>query len=256
MFVTFFFYRNVQASSTLYVVRTIASAVCDVLTNTEALVCLELENVLFDEQSLDALISGVSVNQTLQHFSLAYSRMGDNACLALCRVLRDKPNMRSVNLSGCCLSPASGLHGLADLIKKQQMKRHEECWAHSLRVRSPNPDLMQGLRRLTLNDNAELRDEGVADLLESLKDDMYVKALDIQNCGLTDRGAQLALSTLMVNDAIVVLDIRKNASISSAALETVMTQLCANNADKLETKQWKWTKLDLERPHESLITLA
>jgi len=241
--------------TTLYVVRLIATSIHEVLINTTALVCLELENVLFDEHALGILITGIDTNQTLQHLSLAYSRIGDSACLTLCRILRDKPNIRSVNLSGCCISRKSATSGLLDMIKKQQVKRHEECWAHSLRYRSANPDIMHGLRRLTLNDNAAIGDAGIADLFESLKDDYYVKAVDLQNCGLTDRGAQLALSTLMINDSLVVLDVRKNAAISSAMLEAIMTRLYENNVKKTETKQWKWTKLGRENVFESSCTL-
>lgn len=236
-------------------VRLIATSVYEILINTTALVCLELENVLFDEQALGTLISGIDTNKTLQHLSLAYSRIGDEACLSLCRVLRDKPNIRSVDLSGCSLSRASAKSGLLDVIKKQQVKRHEECWAHSLRYRIANPDIMHGLRRLTLNDNTAIGDAGVADLFESLKDDLYVKAVDLQNCGLTDRGAQLALSTLMINDSLVVLDVRKNSSISSAMLEAIMTRLYENNVNNTETKQWKWTKLGRENVFESSCTL-
>ncbi|XP_003245035.1 centrosomal protein of 78 kDa [Acyrthosiphon pisum] len=247
--------KNILAASTLYVVRLIATSVYEVMINTTALVCLELENVLFDEQALGTLISGIDANQTLQHLSLAYSRIGDDACLSLCRVLRDKPNVRSVDLSGCSLSRSSAKSGLLDVIKKQQVKRHEECWAHSLRYRTANPDIMHGLRRLTLNDNTAIGDAGVSDLFESLKDDLYVKAVDLQNCGLTDRGAQLALSTLMINDSLVVLDVRKNAAISSAMLEAIMTRLYENNVNKKETKQWKWTRLGRENIFESSCTL-
>jgi len=107
---------------------------------------------------------------------------------------------------------------------------------------------------LTLNDNTGLGDAGAADLFESLKDDLFVKAVDLQNCGLTDRGAQLALSLLMVNDSLVVLDVRKNVSVSSAMLETVMGRLCANNVDRPETKQWTWTRLGREIVFDSSST--
>jgi len=248
------FFRNVLAVTTLYVVRLIATSIHEVLINTTALVCLELENVIFDEQALETLIAGIDTNQTIQHLSLAYSRIGNEACLTLCRTLRDKPNIRSVDLSGCCLNRESAASGLLNVIKKQQVKRHEECWAHSLRHRIANPDIMHGLRRLTLNDNTAIGDAGVADLFESLKDDYYVKAVDLQNCGLTDRGAQLALSTLMINDSLVVLDVRKNSNISSAMLEAIMTRLYENNIKKTETKKWKWTKLGRENVYESSCT--
>lgn len=236
----------------------IASSVCEVLVNSNALVCLELQNVPFDEQMLDVLISGVKANRTLQHLSLAYCRIGDNACLALCRVLRNKPNVWSVDLSGCSLSSTSTTgYGLVDLIKKQQIRRHEECWAHSLRYRSADPNIMQGLRRLTLNDNTGLGDDGVADLFEVLKDDLFVKALDLQNCGLTDRSGQLAFSTLLVNDTLVVLDVRNNGVMTSRLLEMIMMRLYKNNVHKAETNEWKWTKICRDKVQaESSNTLA
>lgn len=243
--------RNIPASGTLYVVREIASAVREILLGSHALVCLQLENVLFDDRSLEILISGVSANHELQHLSLAHSRIGDNACVTLCRILRNKPNILSVDLTGCSLSQISADAGLVDMIKKQQFKRHEECWAHSLRWRSANPNAMHGLRRLTLNDNTGLGDDGVAEIFESLKDDLYLKAIDLQNCGLTDRGARLALSTLMINDTLIILDVRKNAFISSAMLEAIMVRLYENNTNNPETQQWKWTKLNREHINES-----
>lgn len=240
------FFRNIPASGTLYVVRLIASSVKEILFNSPTLICLELVNILFDDQALETLISGVKANQTLQNISLAYCRIGDIACEKLCKIIRDKPNIRSIDLTGCALTQISLEKGLVDLIKKQQVKRHEECWIHSLRSRPADPDIMHGLRRLTLNDNPILGDDGLAALLESLKDDLYLKALDLQNCGLTNRGAELALSTLMINDTLVVLDIRKNSLVTSSMLESIMFRLFENNLNKSETKTWKWIKLGRE----------
>ncbi|XP_050436538.1 centrosomal protein of 78 kDa [Adelges cooleyi] len=243
--------KNTSASSTLYVVNTIAGCLCEMLSKSHALLCLEVENIMFDCHALKRLLTGISANSTLQHLSLAYCRLGDDDCVSLCRTLRDKPNVRSLDLTGCALSPFAGKNGVVDLIKKQQVRRHEECWVHSLRSRSANPDAMQGLRRLTLNNNPTLGDNGVADLLESLKDDFYVKAVDVQNCGLTDRGAQLALSTLMVNNTLVVLDLRRNPNVSGSMLDTIMTRLYENNTDVEETKRWKWTKLRKDNAFKS-----
>lgn len=238
-------------------VRLIASSIKELLINSQTLICLELINVLFDEQSLETLISGVKANQTLQNISLAYCRIGDVACESLCQIIRDKPNIRLIDLTGCALTQISLEKGLVNLIKKQQVKRHEECWVHSLRSRTADPDIMHGLRRLTLNDNPRLGDEGLAALLESLKDDLYLKAVDLQNCGLTNRGAELALSTLMINDTLVVLDIRKNTLVTNIMLESIMFRLLKNNQNKTETKIWRWIKLGQESfPEQSLCSLA
>jgi len=246
--------------STAYVVREIAATVGQTLADSAALVCLELENIPFDDRALDTVVSGVAASRTLQHLSLANCRAGDRACVTLCRALRDLPNVRSVDLTGCALSRAAvaGPGGLADLIKRQQYKRHEECWAHSLRSRSANPDAMLGLRRFTLNDNPALGDDGIAALLEPLMDDRYIKAIDAQNCGLTDRGARRALATLTINDTLVVLDLRNNARVSGRALDTVMGQLYENNTGRPDARHWKWTKVDRWRttPADSSATLT
>lgn len=109
-------------------------------------------------------------------------------------------------------------------------------------------------RRLTLNDNDGLGDGELADVFESLKDDMFLKAVDLQSCGLTDRGAQLALSALSVNDELIVLDLRKNALVSAAMLDTVMISLYKNNENKPETKLWKWTRLARDIVYEPSST--
>ncbi|VVC34654.1 Leucine-rich repeat,Leucine-rich repeat, cysteine-containing subtype,Centrosomal protein of 78kDa [Cinara cedri] len=235
--------KTVVASCTLFVVHLIANSVYDVLVNSHVLVCLELQNILFDDQALEILFSGIKASHTLQHLSLSHCRIGDAACLNLCRVLRDKPNIRSIDLSGCSLSSVATTNGLVEIVKKQQVRRNEECWTHSLRYRSANPDIMHGLRRLTLNDNTGLGDDGVIDLFEVLKDDLFIKAIDLQNCGLTDRSGRVALSMLLINDTLVLLDVRNNDVISAAVLEFIMARLHQNNVSNSETEEWKWTKL-------------
>ncbi|XP_050527846.1 centrosomal protein of 78 kDa [Daktulosphaira vitifoliae] len=233
-------------SNVLDVTNIIANSLHQMLVKSLAITCLELQNILFTTDALEVLIIGIKNNENLQHLSLAYCRISDNECISLCRILKDKPNLRSLDLTGCSLSPLAAELGLQVLIKKQQMKRHEECWIHSLRSRYANPDVMHGIRRLTLNNNSTLGDYGATFLLEILKDDFYVKALDIQNCGLSDHGAQMALSTLMVNNTLVILDLRKNINISTSMLEKIMSRLYENNINKEDMKKWKWTKLGSE----------
>lgn len=229
-------------SGTAYVVHETAEAVRQLLANTRALVYLELDNVPLDERAAETLADGVSANRTLEHLSLARCRAGDRACRALCRVLRGRPNVLSVDLSACSLTGAAAA-GVTDLVKVQRTRRDEECWAHSLRSRTADPDAMHGLRRITLNGNSGLGDRGLADLLEALKDDQYVKALDAQDCGLTDRGARLALAALAVNDTLVVLDVRRNDAVSGPLLAAVMGRLYENHAGRTDVEQWKWTRL-------------
>lgn len=59
------------------------------------------------------------------------------------------------------------------------MKRHNEAWRDSLRYRRPDLDRMPGIRRITINNNPMLGDQGAGLLAEALKDDLWLKGLGI-----------------------------------------------------------------------------
>ena len=61
------------------------------------------------------------------------------------------------------------------LAQHQAMKRHNEAWRDSLRYRRPDLDRMTGIRRITINNNPMLGDQGAALLAEVLKDDLWLK---------------------------------------------------------------------------------
>lgn len=50
-------------------------------------------------------------------------------------------------------------------------------------------------------------------------------ALDIQNCNITEQTATKVLQMLKINTALVILDIRQNAEISSESLSKVRATL-------------------------------
>uniref|UniRef100_K1PWY1 Centrosomal protein of 78 kDa n=1 Tax=Magallana gigas TaxID=29159 RepID=K1PWY1_MAGGI len=59
------------------------------------------------------------------------------------------------------------------------MKRHNEAWRDSLRYRKPDLDRMPGIRRITINNNPMLGDQGAGLLAEALKDDLWLKDRDV-----------------------------------------------------------------------------
>lgn len=83
-------------------------------------------------------------------------------------------SVTSLDFTGCGLTWKSA-ETLADVVKHQAMLRHNEAWQDSLRYRKPDLDRMTGLRRITLNCNPMLGDEGAQALAEVLKDDLWVK---------------------------------------------------------------------------------
>ncbi|KAM3188255.1 hypothetical protein ACTXT7_000654 [Hymenolepis weldensis] len=76
------------------------------------------------------------------------------------------------------------------------LQRQGEVWKDSLRYQTPNLDAMGALRRLTLNNNNRIGNHGSKLLCEVLRDDHWIKAIDLQNCGLGDTAGQAWLDLL------------------------------------------------------------
>ncbi|XP_032722578.1 centrosomal protein of 78 kDa isoform X3 [Lontra canadensis] len=150
----------------------------------------------------------------------------------------------------CCLSISSALKNLelnglvlrerdlTALTKYQTMRRHEEIWAESLRYRRPDLDCMAGLRRITLNCNTLIGDLGASAFAESLSEDLWLRALDLQQCGLTNEGAKALLKALETNRTLVVLDIRKNPLVDHSVMKAVIKKVLQNGRSAKSEYQW------------------
>ncbi|KER31702.1 hypothetical protein T265_02073 [Opisthorchis viverrini] len=133
------------------------------------------------------------------------------------------------------------------------------AWQDSLRYRCPALDQLGGLRRITLNDNPRLGDSGSIRIAESLFDDLWVKAVDLQACNLSDRSAMTWLrvltgtpSPMLVgkletsqlpeecrgNHSLAVVDLRRNPNISREILRAVTERALLNSEGKQTEFNW------------------
>uniref|UniRef100_A0A8C2XCR2 Centrosomal protein 78 n=1 Tax=Cyclopterus lumpus TaxID=8103 RepID=A0A8C2XCR2_CYCLU len=117
---------------------------------------------------------------------------------------------------------------MANIIKHQGMQRHGTAWAESLRYRKPQFEGMGGLRRVTLNCNTLIGDRGAAALAHEVAEDLWVKALDLQRCGLSNEGARRLLEALKTNTALCVLDIRSNPLIGKKLPQATLKWVLGN----------------------------
>ncbi|CAK1544748.1 unnamed protein product [Leptosia nina] len=200
---------------TNFMLSNLVEATSQLLSNTTLLTSLLLEGLPLKIPYLNPICEALLANNSLQHLYLPRCLIGDAGCLAICKAVRCLPNILTLDLSGCELTPL-GASYIADLIKYQKIHRYSENWVHTLRYRLPELDTMAGLRRITVNGNP-LGDQGVGKLLDVLADDLWIKALDVQSCGLSDDCAAMALQIMSSNTTLVVLDMRHN-SISSEFL--------------------------------------
>lgn len=145
--------------------------------------------------------------------------------------------MNRVNFTACNLTQ-EGAATLAALIKVQGLKRHNEAWKDSLRYGRPELDQMFGIRRITINSNPQIGDLGVKELAEAFKSDLWLKALDMQNCGITTQGADYLLDGLKFNAMMHVLDVRLNRQIDRDTLQKIMELVMINSSGSNTEYEW------------------
>ncbi|XP_055872685.1 centrosomal protein of 78 kDa-like isoform X2 [Biomphalaria glabrata] len=233
--------RKLPSIRSKEITHRLVKALKECLFVSPTLTCIELQGLALRERDIQVFVKGLLKSTVLRHVSLEYCRIGDLGLEVLCKGLKNTKNINSVNLTGCSLS-SRGAELLAAVIKHQGMQRHNEAWRDSLRYRRPDLDRMSGIRRITANNNPMLGDDGAKVLAEALKDDLWLKALDLQSCGIGATGAKSFLDVLRYNTTIVVLDLRMNPLINRELLHSVMEQLMLNC--KGEDSEYKWIKVE------------
>ncbi|XP_050679889.1 protein Cep78 homolog [Leptidea sinapis] len=221
---------------TNFMLNNLVEAISQLLVNTTLLSSLMLEGLPMKIPYLNPICETILLNNSLQHLYLPRCLIGDAGCQAVCNAVRCLPNILTLDLSGCELTPL-GVGYIAELVKYQKIHRYSENWVHTLRYRLPELDTMAGLRRITLCGNVQIGDVGAANILEVLADDLWIKALDLQNCGLSDEAGNAALQIMKSNTTLVVLDLRHN-SISNEHLAQLRSSLRDNERGPSDLYAW------------------
>ncbi|CAH3197100.1 unnamed protein product [Porites evermanni] len=211
---------------TYRVCRTIKECLCV----TENLNKIIFQGIPLRERDLACLAKGITKNRTLQHLSLEFCQIGDSGVDILCNAIKNNTSVITVNFTGCSLT-WRGADTLAKVIRHQATRRHSVAWQDSLRYRRPDLDRMPGLRRITVCKNPLINDRGAELIAEALKDDLWVKALDMQQCGISSEGAMAFQPVLKFNSTITVLDLRLNPLIEREVFGSLMEQLMINTGD-------------------------
>lgn len=207
------------------------------LSASSALKNLELNGLVLRERDLTMLTKGLNKSASLVHLSLANCPVGDGGLEIICQGIKNSITLKTVNFTGCNLTWQGADH-MAKILKYQTIRRHEETWAESLRYRRPDLDCMAGLRRITLNCNTLIGDLGASAFAESLSEDLWLRALDLQQCGLTSEGAKALLKALETNRTLVVLDIRKNPLVDHSMMKAVIKKVLQNGRSAKSEYQW------------------
>uniref|UniRef100_A0A8C0FLA2 Centrosomal protein of 78 kDa n=1 Tax=Bubo bubo TaxID=30461 RepID=A0A8C0FLA2_BUBBB len=232
-----YFRRRIPAIRSKDLTGQLCKAVKGCLSMSDVLKNIELQGLLLRERDLILLTKGLATASSLESVSLAHCPIGDGGLQTICQSVKNSTTIRCVNFTGCSLTWRGAEH-ISNVLKHQAMKRHGEAWAESLRYRRPDLDYMTGLRRITFNCNMLVGDRGASAFADSLGEDLWLKALDLQQCGISNEGARSLLDALQTNTTLVVLDIRKNPLIDHLMMKNIIERVLMNGNSA--NSEYKW----------------
>ncbi|XP_062369198.1 centrosomal protein of 78 kDa [Cinclus cinclus] len=232
-----YFRRRIPATLPKDLTGQLCKAVKGCLSISDVLKNLELQGLLLRERDLALLTKGLAAASSLESVSLAHCPIGDGGLETICQSIKNTATIRFVNFTACSLTWRGAEH-IANVLKHQAIRRHGEAWAESLRYRRPDLEYMTGLRRITLNCNMLLGDRGATAFADCLGEDLWLKALDLQQCGISNEGARSLLDALQTNTTLVVLDIRKNPLIGHTLMKNIIERVLKNG--KSTDSEFKW----------------
>ncbi|XP_053910524.1 centrosomal protein of 78 kDa isoform X2 [Cuculus canorus] len=232
-----YFRRRIPAIRSKDLTGQLCKALKCCLSISDVLKKLELQGLLLRERDLMLLTKGLATASSLQSVSLAHCPIGDGGLETICQSIKNSATIRYVNFTGCNLTWRGAEH-IANVLKHQAMKRHGEAWAESLRYRRPDLDYMTGLRRITFNCNMLVGDGGASAFADCLGEDLWLKALDLQQCGISNEGARSLLDALQTNTTLVVLDIRKNPLVDHVMMKNVIERVLMNGTSANSEYMW------------------
>ncbi|XP_069619053.1 centrosomal protein of 78 kDa isoform X3 [Ranitomeya imitator] len=212
-------------------------AIAACLTVSSSLKELELHGLPLRERDLVTLAKGLVSSSSLESLALPYCSCGDEGLKIICKSVKNSPTIKVIDFTGCNLT-WHGAEWIASIVKHQATRRHSEAWAESLRYRRPDLDCMTGLRRISLNCNTLIGDQGAKAVADILVEDLWLKAIDMRQCGISSEGAKAFLHALQSNTTLMILDIRKNPLIDHSLLKTVIERVLLNAHDT--NSEYKW----------------
>ncbi|XP_018567557.1 protein Cep78 homolog [Anoplophora glabripennis] len=229
---------------TAYILKQLTKSLSISLRHTEVLTVLELDGLPMFSDYLEPLLQALKKNKTIKSLSFANCPIKDVGCQLVCAYLRFTPNVEVINLSGCGLTVKSG-EQLAKLIKYQQINRYCESWHNSLRYEDPMSGVMRGIKRITINCNPDLGDNGFNYILDELEDDLWIKALDVQRCGITENISSKTINVVEYNKSLEIVDLRQNDMMCISTVNRILQLLREKQFGHPPEYQWGNTAVSL-----------
>uniref|UniRef100_A0A1B0B4Y5 Protein Cep78 homolog n=1 Tax=Glossina palpalis gambiensis TaxID=67801 RepID=A0A1B0B4Y5_9MUSC len=224
-------FRQRPVIYTKFVFSGVVEAISNCIEFNKNLRILNLEGLPLSDKYVESIAKAVSTNESLKEISFQRSYIYDKGCEAICNTIKYLEHVEKLNLSECELT-TKGAECVADMIKIQKISRYTEGWQKSLRYRDVDPDTIPGLRNIALSGNTQIGDDGLKCIVEVLKEDVWIKVIDMEQCGLTDRAANMILDCLEINNYIIDFNVRNNNGISKFLQRSIRDQLGKDDEDQ------------------------
>ncbi|KAI8118353.1 Protein Cep78 like protein [Lucilia cuprina] len=224
-------FRQKSVIYTKFIFSGVVEAISNCIEFNKNLRILNLEGLPLNDKYVESIAKALSINESIKELSFQRSNIGDKGCEAICCTMKYLANVEKLNLSECDLT-SKGAEYVGEMIKIQKISRYSEGWQKSLRYREVDPETMPGLRSIALSRNPQIGDEGIKPIVEVLKEDVWIKVIDMENCGLTDRAANLILDCLEINNYINDFNVSGNTGISKFLLRSIREQLGKEDEDQ------------------------
>nr|XP_018896541.1 PREDICTED: centrosomal protein of 78 kDa-like [Bemisia tabaci] len=233
--------RNIPPFLQPKIISSLISSLARCFQISKALTCLKLHFLPLLSHDTKLLAETIGSCSSLQHLSLSHSCLGDDACITLCKSLKDCSKLNTLNLAGCLITPV-GANAVANLIKEHSSISSREVWSPTSHPANTEGTVnSDGLKRITLNQNPMIGDLGIDHLAMHLLDDVCLKAIDLQDCGISNIGGEIIKCVLQVNRALQIVDLRFN-DLDCIIFDEILSMLVLNN--RISPVQWQWTKID------------
>ncbi|KAH8293986.1 hypothetical protein KR054_007209 [Drosophila jambulina] len=226
-------FRQRPVIFTRFIFGSLVQAIANCVSSNKNLSVLKLEGLPLQDGYIETIAKSLADNECLETVSFSKSNIGDRGCEVVCNTAKYLNRIETFDLSECGLT-SKGAEHVADMMRMQKITRFSQGWEKSLRYRSVDVNTIGGLRTILLANNPEMGDDGVQMIAEVLKEDAWIKKIDMEGCGLTDVGANMILDCLALNTAITEFNVRNNEGISKFLLRSIRDQLGEPAEEKQE----------------------
>ncbi|KAB7497408.1 Centrosomal protein [Armadillidium nasatum] len=186
---------------------------CHALSQPLTPVTIEIKSSFNSEDSRKSSGHGKEIRKLLQSLSETL------------KVSRTLFTLKFVNI----FVPAAPLTSFS---QHQSLNRTSLLWKHTLRSQHPDKEKVSGLTHIVLNNNPLIGDDGLKMLATTLADDLWLKGIELENCGISSASVDIILKLLKQNKCLECLSLQNNPFFDRESLLKVEEQLCKESSYK------------------------